>query len=117
MSPDIDSFVSVNSALSLFVMTADGTSMPLAGIGSVRTSRLSLSDVYHIPSLTLNLASVAQLCDSGLSVLFTSTNCYVQDPRSQKVIGSGRREGGLYVLDELKLSDVAASSVDLSSFV
>ena len=32
------------------------------------------------------------------------------------VIGIGRKQGGLYVLDELKVSDVAASSVDLSSF-
>ena len=116
MSPDIDSFVSVNSAPSLSVTTADGTQMPLSGIGSVHTSRLSLPDVYHIPSLTLNLVSVGQLCDSSLTVLFTSTNCCVQDPRSRKVIGTGRREGGLYVLNELKVSDVAASSVDLSSF-
>lgn len=34
----------------------------------------------------------------------------------QKLIGTGRIQGGLYVLDQLKVPDVAASSVDLSSF-
>ena len=32
------------------------------------------------------------------------------------MIGTGRKHGGLYVLDELKVSGVADSSVDLSSF-
>ncbi|XP_073136981.1 uncharacterized protein [Henckelia pumila] len=77
MPHDIDSFASVNSTSSLSVMTADGTPMSLAGIGSVHTSRLSL----------------------------------LNDSRAQKVIETGRREGGLYVLNELKVSDVAASRV------
>ncbi|KAK2455371.1 hypothetical protein QL285_002829 [Trifolium repens] len=101
------------------VMTADGTPMPLAGIGSVSTSNLSLSDVYYIPNLTLSLASVSQLCDSGYSVMFSSTHCHVQDPHSGRLIGEGRRHGGLYVLDELRVPDTAAStstSTDLSSF-
>lgn len=97
-------------------MTADGTPMPLIGIGSLVTSCLSLPDVYYILSLTLNLVSVSQLCESGYLVYFSSSNCYVQDPRSQRLIGTGRRQGGLYVLDHLRIPDVAASSVDLSSF-
>ncbi|CAJ2639186.1 unnamed protein product [Trifolium pratense] len=100
-------------------MTADGTPMPLAGIGSVSTSNLSLPDVYYIPNLTLSLASVSQLCDSGYSVMFSSTHCHVQDPHSGRLIGKGRRHGGLYVLDELRIPNIAASSstsTDLSSF-
>ncbi|CAJ2647148.1 unnamed protein product [Trifolium pratense] len=41
------------------------------------------------------------------------------DPHSGRLIGKGRRHGGLYVLDELRVSDIAAStstSTDLSSF-
>lgn len=38
------------------------------------------------------------------------------DPRSQKVIRTCRRQLRLSVLDELKISDVIASSVNLSSF-
>jgi hypothetical protein len=39
-------------------MTADDTSMPLAGVGSVVTPHLSLPNVYLIPKLKLNLAFV-----------------------------------------------------------
>jgi hypothetical protein len=46
-------------------MTADDTLMPLAGVGSVVTSHLSLPNVYLIPKLKLNLASIGQICDSG----------------------------------------------------
>ena len=98
MSPDSKSFVSLYPSSSVSVMTADGTPMPLAGVGSVVTPHLSLSNVYHIPKLKLNLVSVSQLCDSGYSVSFSSTSCHVQDPQSQKLIGTGRRRGGLYVL-------------------
>lgn len=116
MSPHSKSFVSLSPNSSLSIITADGTPMPLVGVGSVVTPHVSISDVYYIPTLTLNLVSVSQLCESGYLVSFSSSTCFVQDPRSQKVIGTGRRQGGLYVLDQLNVSHVAASSVDLSSF-
>jgi hypothetical protein len=47
----------------------------------------------------------------------------VQDLQSQKLIGTGHRKNGLYILDELKVSVVivvvvaaAAAIIDLSSF-
>jgi hypothetical protein len=101
-------------------MTADGTPMPLAGVGSVVTPHLSLPNVYLILKLKLNLASVGQICDSGdYLVMFSGSFCCVQDLQSQKLIGTGRRENGLYILDELKVpvaAAVAATTVDLSSF-
>lgn len=69
-------------------MTVDGTHMPLVGIGFVSAPNLSFSDVYYIPNLTLSIASVSQLCDSGYSVMFSSTSCCVQDPYSRRVIGT-----------------------------
>ena len=80
MSPDLSSFVSLCPALSLPVLTADGTPMPLTGIGSIVTPHLSLSSAYHIPNLSMNLASIGQLCDAGYLVSFSSTFCHVQDP-------------------------------------
>jgi hypothetical protein len=58
MSPDSSSFISVSPLSSIPVMTADGIHMPLAGIGSVVTPHLSLPNVYLIPKLKLNLASI-----------------------------------------------------------
>ena len=53
--------------------------------------------------------------------MFSSLFCYVQDLQSQKLIGTGRRENELYILNELKVSVVvvvaaATTTVDLSSF-
>lgn len=117
MSKDLSCFSSLSPiSFSQTVHTADGTILPLAGSGSVKTSQLSLPDVYYIPKLAMNLVSISQLCDLGYNVLFSSTCCIVQDPRSKRVIGIGRREGGLYGLVELRIPDVAASTGDLSSF-
>ena len=64
MSPDLSSFVSLSPTSSVSVMITDGTPMPLVGVGSIITPYMSLSNVYHIPSPTLNLVSVSQLCES-----------------------------------------------------
>jgi len=121
ISPDSSSFTSVSFLSSISVMAADGTYMPLAGVGSVVTPHLSFPNVYLIPKLKLNLASVGQLCDSSdYLVMFSGSFCYVQDLQSHKLIGTGRRENGLYILDELKVSvaavAAATTNVDLSSF-
>jgi len=65
------------------VVTADGTLMPLAGVCFVVTPHLSISNVYFIPKLRLNLVSVGQLCDFGdYLVIFSSFFCCVQDLQS-----------------------------------
>ncbi|KAJ9544827.1 hypothetical protein OSB04_024534 [Centaurea solstitialis] len=97
-------------------MSASSMPMPIVGVGVVVTPHLSLSDVYYIPTLALNHVSINQLCKSGDWVFFSDCFCSVQDPRSRKVIGIGHKLGDLYVIDELRVSGVAASSVDLSSF-
>jgi hypothetical protein len=102
-------------------MTTDGTPIPLAGVGSIVTPHLSLPNVYLILKLKLNLAFVGQICDSGdYLVMFSGFFCCVQDLQSQKLIGIGRKENGLYTLDELKVPVAAATAatttVDLSFF-
>jgi hypothetical protein len=102
-------------------MTVDGTHMPLAGVGSIITPRLSFPNIYLIPKLKLNLAFVGQLCDSDVYLVISSSSfCCVQDLQSQKLIGTGRREIELYILDELKVSiavtTTTTTTVDLSSF-
>ena len=73
MSPDSSSFTSVSPLSSIPVMTADGTPMPLAGVGSVVTPHLSLPNVYFISKLRLNLAFVGQLCDSDDYLVISSS--------------------------------------------
>jgi hypothetical protein len=121
MSLDSSSFTFVSPLSSIPVMTVDGTPMPLAGVGSVVTPHLSIPNVYLIPKLKLNLASVGQICDSGdYLVMLSGSFCCVQDLQSQKLIGTGCKENELYILDELKVTVVAAAAttttINLSSF-
>jgi len=122
MSPDSSSFTFVSPSSSILVMTTNDTHMPLAGVSSVVKSHLSLSNVYLIPNLKLNLASYGQICDFGdYLVMFSGSFCCVQDLQSQKMIRTGRKENELYILDELKVSvaasAVATTIVDLPSFL
>jgi hypothetical protein len=119
MSPNSSSLTFMSLSPSIHVMTADGTPIPLGGVGSVVTPHLSPSNVYLIPNLKLNLASVGQLYDSGdYLVIFSSSFYCVQDLQSQKLIGTGRRENELYILDELKVPIATAATItlDFSSF-
>lgn len=43
---------------SMFVMTVDGTLLPLFGIGYIIAPHLSLPYIYYIPNFTLNLISI-----------------------------------------------------------
>ncbi|KAF7137487.1 hypothetical protein RHSIM_Rhsim07G0087400 [Rhododendron simsii] len=55
------------------IHTADGLHMPVTHIGHASTSHISLPDTYLIPALTLNLISVGQLCELGLTMIFSSS--------------------------------------------
>lgn len=118
MSYDHKSFAYLNLSSSISIMTTNGTSMPVAGVGYVSITNLSLFVVYYILNLTLSLASVSQLCDSNYPVVFSSISCYAQDSQPGRKIRIGRTLRRLYVLVKLKVPDTTASTfiVDLSSF-
>ncbi|GKD36837.1 hypothetical protein Tco_1257044 [Tanacetum coccineum] len=102
MSYLLSQFISMNLNSSKSILAANGDSMPLVGIGSVDTPSIALSNVYYIPSLTMNLASVSKICDSGCDVNFSVSNCSIYDQKTQEVVGTGHRQGDLYVLDHFR---------------
>ena len=55
-----------------YIYTVDGTSMPISHKGTISSPNLSLSDIFHIPKLFLNLLYVGQLCELGVDILFTN---------------------------------------------
>ena len=85
------------------VRTVDGTLLPITQCGHLLSTSLTLPTVHHVPGLALNLVSVSQLTDHGLTVTFSSSACFVQDHLSGRRIGTGRRVGGLYHLEHLRL--------------
>uniref|UniRef100_A0A2N9FZB6 Integrase catalytic domain-containing protein n=1 Tax=Fagus sylvatica TaxID=28930 RepID=A0A2N9FZB6_FAGSY len=101
MSPDSQLFSSViPTTHAPLIQTANGSYISANHTGSVSTPTLSLSDTYLIPNLTLNLISVGQLCELGLTC---SSGCRVQDPRTNQVLGTGRRVGRMFELTSLHL--------------
>ncbi|KAA0062655.1 Retrovirus-related Pol polyprotein from transposon TNT 1-94 [Cucumis melo var. makuwa] len=65
--------------------------MSTSHIGTVNTSTINLSNTYHVPNLTFNLVSVGQLCNLGLTIVFSSHGYQVQNPQTGQVIGTGRK--------------------------
>ena len=86
------------------IHTADGSLMHVSHTGHISLSNLSLPNTYLIPKLNFNLISIGQLCDLGYEITFSSSGCRVQDPRTGKLIGTGRKIGRLYELIELHIS-------------
>uniref|UniRef100_A0A2N9HZ71 CCHC-type domain-containing protein n=2 Tax=Fagus sylvatica TaxID=28930 RepID=A0A2N9HZ71_FAGSY len=104
MSPDSQLFSSViPTTHAPLIQTANGSYISANHTGSVSTPTLSLSDTYLIPNLTLNLISIGQLCELGYDLWFGSSGCRVQDPRTNQVLGTGRRVGRMFELTSLHL--------------
>ncbi|GKE32730.1 hypothetical protein Tco_1452052 [Tanacetum coccineum] len=117
MSHLLSQFIPLNLNSSKSIVAANGDSMLLTCIGLVDTPYVALFDVYYIPSLTMNLASISKICDSGCNVNFFVSDCPIYDQKTQKVVETGHRQGDLYVLDHFRdIHDTSSSSVDLSSF-
>ena len=91
MSSNSSCFASVSLLFSIPIMIADDTFMPLVGVGFVVAPNLYL--MFHIPKLTLNLASVGQLSDYGNLVTFSCCCCFMQDLQFQKLIGIDHTKG------------------------
>uniref|UniRef100_A0A2N9FLT4 Integrase catalytic domain-containing protein n=1 Tax=Fagus sylvatica TaxID=28930 RepID=A0A2N9FLT4_FAGSY len=67
--------------------------MTVSHVGSISTPNLSVSDVFCVPKLHLNLLSVGQLTELGLNLFFSSRGCLVQDSRTGQIVGTARKVG------------------------
>ena len=92
------------------IYTADGTPMPVSHKGTITSPCLSLSDIFHIPKLSLNLLYVGQLCELGVDLLFTNHGVDVQDPRMGQVLGIGRKVGCMFEVHDLKIPSQVVSA-------
>ena len=76
-------------------------SLPSLEKGSINcSSTLPLSFVLHIPSFSTNLLSISSLTrDLNCKVTFFPSYYIFQDLVTEKEIGYGRLDGGLYLLE------------------
>jgi hypothetical protein len=91
------------------IQTADGTSQPIHGVGSIEcTPSLCLSSVLHVPSFPVNLLSVSSIIDQFKCIaLFDENSCIFQEKRTGRVIGTGVRRNGLWFIDQAESALVA----------
>jgi transposase InsO family protein len=97
------------------IHTANGSTMLVRSIGTVSTSKLSISDVFHVPKLSYNLLSVGQLAELGYRIILDYFGCIVQDPRNGQELGTGRRIGRLFEISSLRLPATGVSAATSSS--
>ena len=85
----------------IFVSTANGTSVPIIGEGSLSlTETLNLDSVLVIPSLDYNILSVSQKTTALFCVVICWLEfCVCKDIRTRQTIGCGVKRGKWYYLE------------------
>uniref|UniRef100_A0A2N9HTM0 Integrase catalytic domain-containing protein n=1 Tax=Fagus sylvatica TaxID=28930 RepID=A0A2N9HTM0_FAGSY len=91
------------------ITTTDDSAMTVSHVGSISTPNLSISDVFCVPKLHLNLLSVGQLTELGLNLFFSSRGCLVQDSRTGQIVGTARKVGRLFGLTSLHFPSSSVS--------
>ncbi|CAM8959948.1 unnamed protein product [Rhodiola kirilowii] len=75
---------------------------------------ITLFNVLLVPEFQVNLISVYRLvADSNCKVLFTDSNCVIQDPQDRIILETGRPSGALYSTKQLKLQCKTANANSL----
>ena len=88
------------------VRIADGRKLDAVAYGSVHLKmyrdkgeiQTTLKRVLHVPIMSRNLLSAGAITDNGFRVILEESECFIST-KAGKVIGSGRRENQLYIID------------------
>uniref|UniRef100_A0A2N9I9C9 Uncharacterized protein n=1 Tax=Fagus sylvatica TaxID=28930 RepID=A0A2N9I9C9_FAGSY len=92
------------------ITTAYGSAMTVSHVGSISTPNLSVSNVFCVPKLHLNLISIGQLIELGLNLFFSSRGCLVHDSRTGQLVGTARKVGRLFELKSLHFPSSSVSA-------
>ena len=97
------------------VRIADGTISLVSGKGLIHaTASLLLPSVLHVTNFSVYFLSLSRITrDLNCSVTFFPDYCLFQDLITRKMIGSGRHENGLCILDQA--DKLAHSSIQFPS--
>ncbi|TXG63956.1 hypothetical protein EZV62_010950 [Acer yangbiense] len=88
------------------ILVGNGESLNISHIGEgkieTKDGTLDLKNVLIVPNIKKNLISVGQLAsDNACTIEFNANNFFVKSQQG-KIIAKGRKNGGLYALDETK---------------
>jgi hypothetical protein len=80
------------------VTFGDGAKGEIRGIGRLTSSaHLKLDDLLLVRGLTANLISISQLCDQGLKVNFTKSECLVSNDKGDVLMKGVRSKDNCYL--------------------
>jgi hypothetical protein len=100
MTSDYSQLQSLFPSPQTIISTANGSTSPITGVGSVILSKnITLDNVLVVPTLECNLLSVSQITSSlACTVTFWPSYCVFQDITTRKILGYGVKRGKLYYL-------------------
>ncbi|KAJ0919654.1 putative RNA-directed DNA polymerase [Helianthus annuus] len=86
------------SEFDLSVSHPNGTKAKVTKIGSIKLAEnVVLTDVFFVPSYSVNLLSVYKLAKvNKITVIFNENNCLLQDSKSGRILVTGKQDNGLY---------------------
>jgi hypothetical protein len=96
------------------VHTADGSPLSVAGQGTLCSDSFHVPNVILIPDLTMKLMLARQITDHDYRVILDPNFCYIQDHRTNHLVGTGPRHRDsqcLWELDWLCLPSAAPASL------
>jgi hypothetical protein len=101
MTSDYSQLQSLFPSPQTIISTANGSTSPITGVGSVILSKnITLDNVLVVPTLECNLLSVSQITSSlACTVTFWPSYCVFQDITTRKILGYGVKRGKLYYLE------------------
>ncbi|KAK2429756.1 putative mitochondrial protein [Trifolium repens] len=90
--------INVRSYKASFVTFGDGAKGEIVGIGDLISHGLpNLENVLLVKGLTANLISISQLCDQGMKVNFTKSECLVQNEEGKLMLKGTRSKDNCYL--------------------
>ncbi|MCH86966.1 gag-pol polyprotein, partial [Trifolium medium] len=90
--------VNLKSYATSFVTFGDGAKGEIKGIGKLTNNGLpNLDNVLLVKGLTANLISISQLCDQGIKVNFTKSECLVTSDKGELLMKGVRSKDNCYL--------------------
>ena len=83
------------------IQTADGTSQPVKGVGTIQcTPLIKLSSILHVPAFPVNLVSMSALIDDlDCRIIVDRKICIIQERRTGRKLGTATRHNRLWYMD------------------
>lgn len=90
--------VDIKSYFTSYVTFGDGSKVEIKGVRKLDYIGLpSLNDVLFVKGMSANLISISQICDQGLKVNFTKSECLVTNEKNKVIMKGARSKDNCYI--------------------